>query len=80
MKNIIIILAALNLTGCGVLGYIYDSADTCQKTELIKTGQYPSWCGSGSGSNLGRGPVIVRGYTKASGTQVWTYTRSYPSR
>ena len=68
MKNILIALAVFNLTGCGVLGYVYDSADKCQHTELLKTGEYPSYCGAGAGSNRGRGPVIVSGYTKANGS------------
>jgi hypothetical protein len=42
----------LLLTGCANSPYslakLYDSNDPCQRTELIKTGQYPSFCGGGS--------------------------------
>lgn len=48
MKTLIMAILVSQLTACGILGAIYDNADTCQRTELIKTGQYPSWCG-GSG-------------------------------
>lgn len=50
MKKLILVLAVSQLTACGILGAIYDNNDPCQKTELIKTGQYPSFCGAGSRS------------------------------
>lgn len=49
----LVALVASQLTACATspfnLASMLDSADTCQRTELIKTGQYPSWCGAGSG-------------------------------
>lgn len=52
--KILAITLVLLLTGCAqppkLLAYLYDSNDPCQRTELIKTGQYPSWCGGGSGT------------------------------
>ena len=45
MKTLLLI-ALLALTGCASM---YDSQDTCQKTYVIASGEYPSWCvGSGT--------------------------------
>lgn len=53
MKTLLVILA-LALTGCAqppkFLAAMYDNNDPCQQTHLIKTGQYPSFCGAGSGT------------------------------
>jgi hypothetical protein len=46
MKLTIIVMSLLALTGCASM---YDSQDTCQKTYLVASGEYPSWCG-GSGT------------------------------
>lgn len=49
--KIAIAITVLTLTGCAnspfSLAKLYDSNDPCQRTELIKTGEYPSWCGGG---------------------------------
>jgi hypothetical protein len=54
MKTILVVLA-LTLTGCAspprFLAAMYDNNDPCQRVELIKTGQYPSFCGRGSGTS-----------------------------
>lgn len=51
MKLVAITLVAV-LTGCAqppkFLAAIYNNNDVCQRTDLIKTGQYPSWCGGGT--------------------------------
>ena len=53
MKLTIIALTLL-LTACATpprfLAAMYDNNDPCQQTHLIKTGQYPSFCGAGSGT------------------------------
>jgi len=53
MKYIFIIIA-LALTGCAqppkFLADMYDNNDPCQRIDLIKTGQYPSYCGAGKGT------------------------------
>lgn len=50
----ILMAVILTLTGCakppGFLAAMYDNNDPCQRTELLKTGEYPSWCGAGSGT------------------------------
>lgn len=49
----IILLLTLALTACAqppkFLADMYNNNDRCQQTHLIKTGQYPQWCGAGSG-------------------------------
>ena len=52
MKTLIMALVVSQLTACGLLGAFYDSNNKCLQTELIKTGQYPSYCGAGSGYAL----------------------------
>lgn len=53
MKTIILALIVVNLTACAApvnfLASIYDGADTCQRTDLLDKGKYPSYCGAGSG-------------------------------
>lgn len=57
MKTIVIVLA-LFLTGCATpprfLAAMYDSNDPCQRTELIQTGQYPSFCGASKSTYITR--------------------------
>jgi hypothetical protein len=47
--KIILMAVILTLTGCAspprFLAAMYDNNDPCQKTHLIATGQYPTWCG-----------------------------------
>lgn len=56
--KLIAITILFALTGCAnspiSLAKMYDSNDPCQKTELIKTGQYPSFCGGGGTTYLTR--------------------------
>lgn len=52
MKTLIMAILVSQLTACGILGAIYDNSNDCLKTELIKTGQYPRYCGAGSGTTL----------------------------
>ena len=53
MKTILMAVIVLNLTACAspprFLAAMYDNNDPCQQTHLIKTGEYPGWCG-GSGT------------------------------
>lgn len=62
MRTILITVIVLNLTACATpprfLAQMYDNNDPCQQTHLIKTGQYPNWCGSGSGTRY-----VTRDYT-----------------
>lgn len=44
--RILLMAVVLTTTGCAAM---YDRQDPCQKTHLIATGQYPSFCG-GSGT------------------------------
>ena len=52
--KIILMAVILALTGCAspprFLAAMYDNNDPCQQTHLIKTGEYPSFCGAGSGT------------------------------
>jgi hypothetical protein len=54
MKTILMAVIVVNLTGCATpprfLAAMYDNNDPCQQTHLIKTGEYPSFCGAGSGT------------------------------
>jgi hypothetical protein len=57
MKTSALVLPILFITalsGCakppGFLAAMYDNNDPCQKTHLIATGEYPSFCGAGSGT------------------------------
>lgn len=55
MRYFIILLAFVNLSGCAVVGAIYDNADDCQRKGR-QNYQYPSFCGaSGSGGYVTRG-------------------------
>lgn len=49
--KLLALIATLALTGCAKppewLAEMHDRNDTCQRVELIRTGQYPSWCGAG---------------------------------
>lgn len=51
--RLMILSVLLLVTGCATppqfLANMYDSNDPCQRTELIKEGKYPQWCGGGSG-------------------------------
>jgi hypothetical protein len=53
MKTILMAVI-LTLSGCAspprFLATMYNNNDPCQKTQLIATGEYPSWCGGGSGT------------------------------
>lgn len=61
MKTYTLVLSLL-LTGCATpprwLAGMYDNNDPCQRVELIKTGQYPSYCGGSSGTRY-----VTRDYT-----------------
>lgn len=50
----ILMAVIITLTGCAspprFLAAMYDNNDPCQQTQLITTGQYPSFCGAGSGT------------------------------
>jgi hypothetical protein len=52
MIKIVSLTAVIFLTtGCAAM---YDAQDPCQKTHLIATGQYPSWCGGGGAKYVTR--------------------------
>jgi starvation-inducible outer membrane lipoprotein len=57
-----IIACSLLLTACATppawLANMYDRNDPCQQVELIKTGQYPSYCGASSGTKY-----VTRAYS-----------------
>lgn len=54
MKTILAVICFVALNGCATapsfLAAMYDRNDPCQQTHLIKTGQYPSFCGAGNGT------------------------------
>ena len=60
--KILLMAVILTLTGCAspprFLAAMYDNNDPCQQTHLIATGQYPSFCGAGSGTRY-----VTRDYT-----------------
>lgn len=51
--KILLMAICLTLTACAqppkFLAAMYNNNDPCQRVELIKTGQYPSFCGASSG-------------------------------
>lgn len=53
MKTILMAVI-ITLTGCAQM---YDRQDVCQRTELLKTGEYPSYCGGTSAR------YVTRDYT-----------------
>lgn len=56
MKTLIILssimLSACTTTPLGWLAETADRNDPCQRVDLIKTGQYPRWCGAASGTRV----------------------------
>lgn len=70
MKIYTLVLSLL-LTGCATppqwLASMYDNNDPCQRVELIKTGQYPSYCGGGSKRYVTRDYTTGRYLTTTKG-------------
>jgi len=63
-----LVISAVLLTGCAKppvwLAEMHDRNDTCQRVELIKTGQYPSWCGGSKKTHIYNSSNQRVGYIK----------------